>query len=162
MVVVWNPMLVLCCAGKYWMKSMLLTASLFPFLCFGIGFLLNFVAIYYHSLAAIPFGTMVVVLVIWAFISFPLALFGTVVGRNWSGQPDNPCRVKTIPRPIPDKKWYLKPSVVALLGGLLPFGSIFIEMYFVFTSFWQYKASTHACLLLEYFSPSTNELKLQC
>ncbi|KAG0555573.1 hypothetical protein M758_12G182400 [Ceratodon purpureus] len=125
--------------GKHWMKSMLLTASLFPFLCFGIGFMLNFVAIYYHSLAAIPFGTMVVVLVIWAFISFPLALFGTVVGRNWSGQPDNPCRVKTIPRPIPDKKWYLKPSVVALLGGLLPFGSIFIEMYFVFTSFWQYK-----------------------
>jgi hypothetical protein len=46
-------------AGKHWIKSMLLTASLFPFLCFGIGFLLNFVAIYYHSLAAIPFGTMV-------------------------------------------------------------------------------------------------------
>lgn len=84
-------------------------------------------------------GLQVVMLVIWAFISFPLALFGTVVGRNWSGQPDNPCRVKSIPRPIPDKKWYLKPSVVALLGGLLPFGSIFIEMYFVFTSFWQYK-----------------------
>lgn len=81
----------------------------------------------------------VVVLVIWAFISFPLALLGTVVGRNWSGLPDNPCRVKTIPRPIPEKKWYLTPTIVALLGGLLPFGSIFIEMYFVFTSFWQYK-----------------------
>jgi hypothetical protein len=26
-----------------------------------------------------------------------------------------------------------------LMGGLLPFGSIFIEMYFVFTSFWNYK-----------------------
>ncbi len=25
------------------------------------------------------------------------------------------------------------------LGGILPFGSIFIEMYFVFTSFWHYK-----------------------
>jgi transmembrane 9 superfamily protein 3 len=25
------------------------------------------------------------------------------------------------------------------MGGLLPFGSIFIEMYFVFTSFWNYK-----------------------
>ena len=46
-------------AGKHWIKSMLLTASLFPFLCFGIGFFLNFIAIYYHSLAAIPFGTMV-------------------------------------------------------------------------------------------------------
>lgn len=118
---------------------MILTASLFPFMCFGIGFLLNTIAIFYGSLAAIPFGTMVVVFIIWAFISFPLALLGTVVGRNWSGAPNNPCRVKTIPRPIPEKKWYLTPSVVSLMGGLLPFGSIFIEMYFVFTSFWNYK-----------------------
>ncbi|KAF5936551.1 hypothetical protein HYC85_024057 [Camellia sinensis] len=125
--------------GKNWIKSMILTASLFPFMCFGIGFLLNTIAIFYGSLAAIPFGTMVVVFVIWAFISFPLALLGTVVGRNWSGAPNNPCRVKTIPRPIPEKKWYLTPSVVSMMGGLLPFGSIFIEMYFVFTSFWNYK-----------------------
>ncbi|GFY90729.1 transmembrane nine 1 [Actinidia rufa] len=125
--------------GKNWIKSMILTASLFPFLCFGIGFVLNTIAIFYGSLAAIPFGTMVVVFVIWAFISFPLALLGTVVGRNWSGAPNNPCRVKTIPRPIPEKKWYLTPSVVSMMGGLLPFGSIFIEMYFVFTSFWNYK-----------------------
>ena len=41
------------------MKSMLLTTSLFPFTCFAIGFALNTVAIFYHSLAAIPFGTMV-------------------------------------------------------------------------------------------------------
>ncbi|CAA0827799.1 Transmembrane 9 superfamily member 1 [Striga hermonthica] len=125
--------------GKTWIKSMILTASLFPFICFGIGFILNTIAIFYGSLAAIPFGTMVVVFVIWAFISFPLALLGTVVGRNWSGAPNNPCRVKTIPRPIPEKKWYLTPSVISLMGGLLPFGSIFIEMYFVFTSFWNYK-----------------------
>ncbi|KAJ8436947.1 hypothetical protein Cgig2_017372 [Carnegiea gigantea] len=125
--------------GKNWIKSMILTASLFPFMCFGIGFILNTIAIFYGSLAAIPFGTMVVVFVIWAFISFPLALLGTVVGRNWNGAPNNPCRVKTIPRPIPEKKWYLTPSVISLMGGLLPFGSIFIEMYFVFTSFWNYK-----------------------
>ncbi|MCL7033623.1 hypothetical protein MKW94_004414 [Papaver nudicaule] len=125
--------------GKSWIKSMMLTASLFPFMVFGIGLFLNAIAMSYGSLAAIPFGTMVVVFVIWAFISFPLALLGTVVGRNWSGAPNNPCRVKTIPRPIPEKKWYLTPSIVSLMGGLLPFGSIFIEMYFVFTSFWNYK-----------------------
>jgi len=127
--------------GKSWIKSMILTACLFPCMCFGIGFILNTIAIFYGSLAAIPFGTMVVVFVIWAFISFPLALLGTVVGRNWSGAPNNPCRVKTIPRPIPEKKWYLTPSVVSMMGGLLPFGSIFIEMYFVFTSFWNYKVN---------------------
>ncbi|CAA6668422.1 unnamed protein product [Spirodela intermedia] len=93
--------------GKSWIKTMILTASLFPFSCFGIGFILNTVAIFYGSLAAIPFGTMVVMLIIWAFVS------------NWSGAPDNPCRVKTIPRPIPQKKWYLTPSVISLMGGLL-------------------------------------------
>eukprot|EP00899_Mesostigma_viride_P027506 jgi/Mesvir1/7940/Mv11860-RA.1 len=125
--------------GKNWIKCMLLTASLFPGLSFAIAFILNTIAIFYHSLAAIPFGSMVVVLFIWAFVAFPLTLLGTVGGRNWSGSPDNPCRVKTIPRPIPAKKWYLTPTVVSLMGGLLPFGSIFIEMYFIFTSFWNYK-----------------------
>jgi len=134
-------------AGKNWIKSMILTASLFPFLCFSIGLVLNTIAIFYRSLAAIPFGTMVVIFVLWAFISFTLVLLGTVVGRNWSGAPNNPCRVKTIPRPIPEKKWYLTPSVISLMGGLLPFGSIFIEMYFVFTSFWNYKVKKNYTLL---------------
>lgn len=62
-----------------------------------------------------------------------------VIGRNWNGLPDNPCRVKRIPSPIPERQWYLRPIIVALMGGLLPFGSIFIEMYFIFTSFWNYK-----------------------
>ena len=30
-------------------------------------------------------------------------------------------------------------SYLALVAGLLPFGSIFIEMWFIFTSFWNYK-----------------------
>ena len=64
-----------------------------------------------------------------------------MIGRNWAGLPDNPCRVKRIPSPIPAKRWYLQPAIIALMGGLLPFGSIFIEMYFVFTSFWNYKVT---------------------
>ena len=67
-------------------------------------------------------------------------MWSQVVGRNWNGLPDNPCRVKRIPSPIPARQWYLQPAVIALMGGLLPFGSIFIEMYFIFTSFWNYKA----------------------
>merc|ERR1739838_1271959 len=41
--------------------------------------------------------------------------------------------------PIPEKKWFMEPSVIVMGGGILPFGSIFIEMYFIFTSFWAYK-----------------------
>ena len=82
---------------------------------------------------------MVVMFLLWSLISFPLTLFGTVIGRNWAGVTDNPCRVKRIPSPIPFKKRYLQPWAIVVAGGLLPFGSIFIEMYFIFTSFWAYK-----------------------
>lgn len=33
----------------------------------------------------------------------------------------------------------MEPFMIVLAGGVLPFGSIFIEMYFIFTSFWAYK-----------------------
>ena len=42
-------------------------------------------------------------------------------------------------RPIPLGPWYTNPSVIIAATGILPFGSIFIEMYFIFTSFWNYK-----------------------
>lgn len=125
--------------GRAWIQTMLLTANLFPLVVASIAFTLNTIAIFYHSLAAVPFGTIVVVVLIWIFVSFPLCLLGTVVGRNWAGASNFPCRVKRIPSPIPERPWYLSPLPIAVLGGILPFGSIFIEMYFVFTSFWNYK-----------------------
>jgi transmembrane 9 superfamily protein 3 len=42
---------------------------------------------------------------IWLFVACPLTLVGTVVGRHWNGQADNPCRVSPVPRLIPEKKW---------------------------------------------------------
>ena len=62
------------------------------------------------------------------FVILPLTLVGNVLGRNLSGQPNYPCRVNAVPRPIPEKKWFMEPLVIILLEGILPFGSIFIEM----------------------------------
>ncbi|XP_077505688.1 transmembrane 9 superfamily protein member 3 isoform X2 [Amblyomma americanum] len=125
--------------GKQWIKQMLMSAFLLPALVCGTAFVINFIAIYYHASRAIPFGTMVAVTCICLFIILPLTLVGTVLGRNLAGQPNYPCRINAVPRPIPEKKWFMEPSVIVVLGGILPFGSIFIEMYFIFTSFWAYK-----------------------
>lgn len=43
-------------SGKSWIRAMALTATLFPGITFGIAFVLNTIAIAYHSLAAVPFG----------------------------------------------------------------------------------------------------------
>lgn len=125
--------------GEEWIKQVLLTASLLPATVSGTGFMINFIAIYYRASRAIPFVTMMVLLCIWLCVILPLTLVGAVIGRNISGVADNPCRVSPIPRPIPEKKWFMEPSIIIMLGGILPFGSIFIEMYFIFTSFWAYK-----------------------
>jgi len=125
--------------GKYWIKQMILTSLLFPGLASAIAFVLNFVALGYGSLSAIPISTMIVVILIWLFVCAPLTLVGTIVGRNLAGVSDNPCRINPVPRLIPEKPWYMQPWMYVALGGILPFGSIFIEMYFIFTSFWHYK-----------------------
>lgn len=109
-----------------WIRCMLLTASLFPGLVFGIAGCLNTIAIGYGSLAAVPAGYIAIVLLLWAFLSFPLCIVGTILGRNWNSVPNHPCRVKRIPSPIPHKAWYLSPRAIVAAGGLLPFGSIFI------------------------------------
>lgn len=125
--------------GKRWIKQMVVSAFLLPAMVCGTAFLINFIAIYYHASRAIPFTTMVAVTCICLFVILPLTLVGTVLGRNLAGQPSYPCRVNAVPRPIPEKKWFMEPLVIIVLGGILPFGSIFIEMYFIFTSFWAYK-----------------------
>jgi hypothetical protein len=91
--------------GKKWKTTMVFTAFLFPGVCVCIGSFLNFVAVSYGSLAAIPFWTAVVFFAMWLLFSVPMAVVGTVVGRNWNGTPNNPCRITPVPKPIPEKKW---------------------------------------------------------
>ncbi|CAF0831508.1 unnamed protein product [Rotaria sp. Silwood1] len=125
--------------GQLWMKQLIVGAFLVPFLICGVSFLVNFVSIYYGSSRSIPFTVMLSVTAICLFIILPLTAIGTVLGRNISGKINHPCRTNAVPRPIPEKKWFMEPYVIILASGILPFGSIFIEMYFVFTSFWAYK-----------------------
>ncbi|KAI8981873.1 hypothetical protein BDF20DRAFT_936952 [Mycotypha africana] len=140
--------------GKDWIKTAIMTAGLWPGAVAIIGGFINTLAIYYSSSRAISFLNLLSMIALWLFICVPLTLLGTLIGRNWkkpsgsggsSGGSNNqaavdfPCRVNPIPRPIPEKMWYAEPLVIVALGGILPFGSIFIEIYFIFTSFWTYK-----------------------
>lgn len=126
--------------GSRWFMCMMLTGTAFPGFVIVWSFLLNFVAIAYDSAQAIPFGTMIVILLLWGCVSFPLVVVGTMVGRHRKeGDRPHIPRVSQIPRVIPRRPWYLTREFFFIVGGILPFGSIFIELYFVFTSFWNYK-----------------------
>ena len=143
--------------SSQWIKCMFVTAMLYPGTIVLLGFLLNFVAIAYDSAQAIPFGGMLVLLFLWLCVAVPLVVMGTVVGRHsklggassgsgssgaasagGSRNLDIP-RVNQIPRMIPAKRWFASRSLLIPFGGVLPFASIFVELFFVFTSFWNYK-----------------------
>lgn len=102
--------------GRKWIKQMLMAAFFLPSLICSTSFLINFIAIYYHASRAIPFGSMVAVACICIFVILPLTLIGTVLGRNLAGQANYPCRVNAVPRPIPEKKWFMEPLIIVALG----------------------------------------------
>ena len=62
--------------GENWVRNVLMTCSLFcgpMFVCFCF---LNTVAIAYRSTAALPFGTIVIIFLIWALVTIPLTVLG--------------------------------------------------------------------------------------
>ena len=122
-----------------WMKCMALTALLLPGVCFSVGLGLNAVSAYYNTISVIPLRAFFWMIGIWLLVATPLTVLGTVLGRHLSVAKKFPCRVNALPRQIPEHRWYTKPITIIAFTGWLPFGSIFIEMYFVFTSFWNYK-----------------------
>lgn len=69
--------------SPHWIRVMVITATALPGICFVMSFFLNFIAIGYKTTNAIPFGTIMLIIALWLFVSIPLLLLGTLLGRNW-------------------------------------------------------------------------------
>lgn len=82
---------------------------------------------------------MFVTLLIWFVISVPLSIAGSFFGFRRPIM-DPPVRTNQIPRQIPEQAVYLRPIPAILLSGVLPFGAIFVELYFIMNSIWFHKA----------------------
>ncbi|WVQ79502.1 hypothetical protein IAT38_001601 [Cryptococcus sp. DSM 104549] len=119
--------------GEQWKPNLVLTAVLFPTVIFSIIGLLNLFLITASASGAVPFGTILAILLLWFLISAPLSVAGYFYGMK-HGAFTNPVRVASIPRQIPPKPWYLEVWPAAILGGILPFGAAFVELYFVLSS----------------------------
>ncbi|KAK3037688.1 hypothetical protein RJ639_030632 [Escallonia herrerae] len=121
--------------GTEWKKISLRTAFLFPGTVFALFFILNALIWGQKSSGAVPFGTMFVLVLLWFGISVPLVLVGGYVGFKKPAIED-PVKTNKIPRQIPEQAWYMNPIFSILIGGILPFGAVFIELFFILTSIW--------------------------
>merc|ERR1711865_390595 len=121
--------------GTQWKALTLLTAFLYPGVTFVIFLVLNFFIWGQASSGAVPFGTMFALLCIWFLISFPLVWVGVWLGYR-RPLADPPVKTNMVPRVIPSQAWYLNLLFTMLIGGILPFGAVFIELFFIMSSVW--------------------------
>merc|ERR1719486_1912026 len=123
--------------GDDWKITTLMTACLYPGVFFGVFFVLNLLIWGQKSSGAVPFTTMFALLVLWFGISVPLVFLGAYFGFR-KGAIELPVRVNQIPRQIPEQPWYIGSVFTSLVGGILPFGAVFTELFFIMSSIWQH------------------------
>ncbi|TKS85161.1 Transmembrane 9 superfamily member 2 [Collichthys lucidus] len=98
--------------GEKWKTNVLLTAFLCPGVVFADFFVMNLILWGEGSSAAMPFGTLGI---------------------------EHPVRTNQIPRQIPELSFYTKPFPGIIMGGILPFGCIFIQLFFILNSIWSHQ-----------------------
>jgi transmembrane 9 superfamily protein 2/4 len=108
-------------------------ACFFPGIAFTILTVLDLILWANDSTGAIPLYLFFILLLLWFGISVPLTLLGGYLGVR-AEQIQFPVRTNQIPREIPAQKY---PSWLLVLGaGTLPFGTLFIELFFIMSSIW--------------------------
>ncbi|KAJ8753103.1 hypothetical protein K2173_017639 [Erythroxylum novogranatense] len=122
-----------CGDHKGWVSVAWRAACFFPGIAFLILTTLNFLLWGSQSTGAIPFSLFVILILLWFCISVPLTLIGGYFGAK-APHIEYPVRTNQIPREIPAQKY---PSWLLVLGaGTLPFGTLFIELFFIMSSIW--------------------------
>lgn len=111
------------------------SAFLFSGFSFVIFFVLNFVLWVSRSTGAIPFLTLLLLLVMWFGISVPLNVIGAFIGYKQKAY-EFPVRTNQIPREIPNQN-KISNALFGLFSGILPFGVVFMELVFILNSIWQ-------------------------
>ncbi|CAI0552198.1 unnamed protein product [Linum tenue] len=116
-----------------WRSVSWAVACFFPGIVFVILTVLNFILWGSKSTGAIPISLYFILLALWFCISVPLTLLGGFFGTKAEAI-QYPVRTNQIPREIPARKY---PSWLLVLGaGTLPFGTLFIELFFILSSIW--------------------------
>jgi transmembrane 9 superfamily protein 2/4 len=122
--------------GKDWKKNTLVTALFFPGFIVALFVFLNCCLVYKGAATAVSFTTILAVFLLWVGVSTPLFFVGSYFGFRKEAY-RSPLKTSQIARHIaPPANFYSSPIFLIFAGGLLPFGSVCIELFFIMSSLW--------------------------
>jgi transmembrane 9 superfamily protein 2/4 len=121
--------------AKAWKMNQILTAVALPgtFVCmFAV---LNVFLSFAGAATAVSFLTIIKLFLLWFCVSAPLVFIGGFIGLR-APKFDTPTKTNQIARIIPESQFYMSPLMTSLMGGILPFGSVCIELAFIMSALW--------------------------
>jgi transmembrane 9 superfamily protein 2/4 len=122
-----------------------LTATLYPGLI-GTEFVcINMFVAYEGSSTATPLMSLFALVLLWIGVSAPLVFIGSYFGFK-AETLSVPVRTNQICRHIPDQVWYTNSVFSVALGGVLPFGAVCIELFFIMSAVWLHQVKS-VCVL---------------
>lgn len=130
--------------------SSILFSGFLPSLILSIVFFLNFFVWAKHASTALPFGTIIVLLLVFFIIELPLGIIGGYYGNKHKFHNKSFLLTNSgEKRENDDKKfrakkkssWLLNPVFSVLIFGLIPFGIVYVELLFIFNSVWLEKTT---------------------
>jgi len=122
--------------GENWVWNVILVSTLFSVPVIIIFAFTNSMALAYHVTAAVPFGTIFLLVLILCTVGFPLNVIGGIAGRRSAGDFSAPCRTKNFTREIPPIPFYRSLPCQMVMAGFLPFSAIYIELFYLYSSVW--------------------------
>jgi Endomembrane protein 70 len=122
--------------GSAWIRNALTTVVVFCGPVAAVMCSLHAISLFYGSTRALPVWTILAIAGLWAVVTIPLTMLGAILGKNRSTPFPSPCGSTKIPREIPPCSWYRSSTFTMIISGLMPFSSIFMEIYALFRAMW--------------------------
>lgn len=121
--------------AKNWKMNSFLTATALPGVFVLMFSCLNVFLTFAGAATAVSFLTILVLFLLWVCVSAPLVFVGAFLGLK-APVIEVPTKTNQIARIIPDNPWHMNPLLTMLMGGILPFGSVCIELAFIMSALW--------------------------
>lgn len=120
---------------KNWKLNIIVTATALPGSLVIVFMLLNIWLSFAGAATAVSFFTIIKLFLLWVCVSTPLVFIGGFVGFKME-RFETPTKTNQIARIVPPLPWHVQSQYTIPMGGILPFGSVCIELAFIMSALW--------------------------